>query len=255
MEETKSTSLVQFLDEFVSRFDEAHESFYNRKDEPYRKFHEGPCIYFHQRTIKLYRVHRKREKFSYTQLLNDIRILEYLYATLTAWGMNSLRGGPQLKDFTGFKKALQTPRLIALLEDIKDITLLDVSKKDLNVLKEKMVGIFSLFQREAKMMRTRKILIGSSKTLHHLHPDLFMPIDQVHTIALLKKHMYIPSKFDNFKTWWNIFLCSWYIAKKKGDFSSFTEKMDTSIPKIIDNAIVGYEGLQRIKEHKNKLFI
>lgn len=157
--------------------------------------------------------------------------------------MNSIRGGPQLKDFTDFKKALQTPKLITLLDETRDLTLMDVSKKNINFIKDKMANIYSLFKKEAKIMRTSKMLIGTSKTLHHLHPDLLPPIDKGHTINFLKKFVYIPTNFDNFNTWWKAFLAYLYIAQSIKNFKSYTNQLDTSIPKIIDNAIIGYSSL------------
>ena len=250
VERRKTRAKLKSLDELISSFDEAHRAFYNRKDRSFWYFHEGPCIYFHKKTIETYREHRKGQNFHYQQLLMDIKYLEYHYATLTAWGLNRPGTKLKLKNFQDFVHALRTPELISSFNDIKDFRLEKLSSKNVDFINEKMIKIYSLFGEQAKVTLAGNHLITTSKTLHHLHPDLLPPIDREYTLRLLSKlynETYRPSRHSNdfHRSWWKVFLSFHYVAKKKKDFSSYTEEMDTSIPKIIDNAIIGYSSLDR----------
>jgi hypothetical protein len=234
------------LDYLASRFDEAHKAFYKRKDKSFWYFHEGPCLFFHRRTIERYRELRREQNFSYQRLVSDTKYLEYLYATLTAWGLN--RPGTTLKlvNFDKFAKVLQTSELTSLLDDIKDFKIENVSSDGLTSIQKKMNDIFGLFGEKTKITLAEDHLITTSKVLHHLHPDLLPPIDRRYTLWLLRgleETHYRPLYSNDFNTWWRVFLCFHYVAIKKRDFSSYTERMDTSIPKIIDNALVGYGSL------------
>ena len=244
----KRRTRLKSLDELLSRFDEAHKAFYDRKDRSFWYFHEGPCIYFHKRTIETYREHRKAQNFHYQQLLMDIKYLEYHYATLTAWGLNRPGTKLKLKNFQDFVHALRTPELISSLNEIKDFRLEKLLGKNLDFIKEKVTKIYSLFGEQAKVTLAENHLITTSKTLHHLHPDLLPPIDREYTLRLLGKlydETYRPSRhsIDFHRSWWKVFLSFHYVAQNKKDFSSYTEEMDTSIPKIIDNVIIGYSSL------------
>ena len=75
------------LGDFILRFDDAISSFYEEN----------------------------KPNFSYHLLLKDARFLEYLYATLTAWGLNRFDGGPKLRDFEDFCEMLTNTKLVTLL--------------------------------------------------------------------------------------------------------------------------------------------
>lgn len=154
--------------------------------EAYKKFREwqkneksgwkGPSLYFHQKTIEYIKNKKKERNFSYSSLLNNTKFLEYLYATLATWGLHRM-GGVHIKDFKDFKNEVK--KIISGLEEIKDITL-----KDRKKIKEHEDTIKKIFT-TPKITSAETILVSNSKLLHHLHPDLFMPIDREHVLKYL----------------------------------------------------------------------
>jgi len=89
--------------------------------------------------------------------------------------------------------------------------------------------------------------------LHHLLPDLFPPIDRNYTQSALEcfdDENKLPSKWDTFETFWHILVffrkvvyaeTSKHIRER---WLSNDEKypMNTSIPKVIDNALIAYSN-------------
>jgi len=211
--------------------------------EAYEKFKEwhkesawtGPSLYFHQKTIEYFRNKREEENFSYPTLLKDIKFLEYLYATLATWGLHRM-GGVHMKNFEDFKDEVN--KIGDKLEEIKNINLrnLEAIKENEDLIKE---DIFSSIRVTSSK---NTFIIPSSKLLHHLHPDLFPPIDRKHIL----KYLYCtehPTKEEK-----EIFI---EILKEYSKFyqqnSSLIEEiknryntgMETSITKIFDNIVVG----------------
>jgi len=94
-----------------------------------------------------------------------------------------------------------------------------------------------------KIMATKRRIVGISKTLHFLLPDLVMPIDSTNTMLAF----YGYNRYDNipekeFKTYSNIFKKSYAIAKRLKLTESDVDGLwwSCSVPKLIDNAIFGF---------------
>ena len=204
------------------------------------KNYSGPSIYFHIKAIDKY-----RSVENYDNLLSDDQYIEYIYATLAAWGMHRMTKNVLMKEYKNFKNAIELIRdslvelkeykleTIQSIEDIKNPLLMAFS--DLNV-----------------MERGSKI-VGNSKALHHLLPDLIPPMDRRNTINFfyedpLKKEVSIPKDED--ECFLEILSEYIYITRRlKLTFRDFPDKnsFDTSVPKIIDNAIIGFIQIKRDK--------
>ncbi|ODS39870.1 hypothetical protein BEH94_00110 [Candidatus Altiarchaeales archaeon WOR_SM1_SCG] len=91
------------------------------------------------------------------------------------------------------------------------------------------------------IMASSKKIVGNSKLYHHILPDLIPPIDGGHTLRFFeypndnepKIFIEVIKKFNFIANSVN-----WDDIKQDNNFN-------TSIPKIIDNAIIGY-----VKYHK-----
>jgi hypothetical protein len=92
-------------------------------------------------------------------------------------------------------------------------------------------------------MESKRRIVGVSKTLHFLIPDLVMPIDGKFTML----YFYGYNKYSDdaeieFKAFKDIFVSTVEIASRL----NLTEKdvdgkgWNTSIPKLIDNVIIGF---------------
>lgn len=227
------------LSNFVLNFHRAYENFYQSKAS-YRYFKKGPCIHFHIKAINIWKGHICRKKADYFSLLSDDTYIEAIYATLTAWGMNSLIGGPKLKDYDLFKKNLIS--LSDNLEKIRDFDILTIQEA-----KETIKKIYSHIDPSENV----RDLVAKSKTLHHLHPNIFPPIDNSYTLNLLAKLKdlrYRPNKYSiNLENFWKVLCCFRDIINQigKDKIVQYLGKkvMDTSLTKIVDNAIIGFSDL------------
>lgn len=195
--------------------------------------YSGPSVYFHTKVIEKYRT-----TGHYDNLLSDNQYIEYIYATLSSWGMHRMTKNVLLKEFENFKEVINFNRdgLIELnkykLETIQSI-------KDIEDLLLKVFNNLIVMEKGSK-------IVGTSKALHHLLPDLVPPIDRRNTINFfyedpLKKQVSIPKDED--KCFLEILGEYLEITRKLNlTFRGYLHKniFDTSVPKIIDNAIIGF---------------
>lgn len=84
-------------------------------------------------------------------------------------GDDNIRGGPKLADFQEFRSSIKENR--ALIEELGRVRLGDVDDSKKEEMKAKLVFLF----KNLKVMETGLRLVGVSKTLHHLLPDLAPP--------------------------------------------------------------------------------
>ena len=102
-------------------------------------------------------------------------------------------------------------------------------------------------------MRSSSVTVASSKLLHHLLPDLFPPIDRNFTASALDRfddENKLPGNWDTFETFWRIlaFFRKVVCAKTSGAIrerwmnNDARYPMNTSIPKIVDNALIAYSN-------------
>ncbi len=195
--------------------------------------YSGPSVYFHTRVIEKY-----RNTDNYDKLLSDNQYIEYIYATLTSWGMHRMTKNVLLKEFKEFKKTI----------DLNRDSLIELNKYKLETIQsieDMKKSLLKVFNNLIVMKKGSKI-VGTSKALHHLLPDLVPPIDRRNTINFfyedpLKKQVSIPKDED--KSFFEIL--GEYIDITKNlnlTLRSFPNKnvFDTSVPKIIDNAIIGF---------------
>lgn len=212
MSDDKLTDIVDKFQEYLDYF-KLHHQF------------RGPSIYFHEKVIALCR------QQPLSQLVQSEPFIGYLYAVLTAWGMHRMDRGAQLEDFGKFWDAVKGLSDIAMpLQDRK------LSQLDKNAL-----DCLCYAMEEYTVMKSGKRLVGKSKVRHHLLPDLVPPIDSnvkdffgiknsdetTHLIAQFKDAMKDFKRIHDRINWQTI---------------KYDGPMNTSHPKLIDNAILGYIG-------------
>jgi len=227
--------LAKSKDIFNSHVDE----FYNKE------LYTGPSIYFHKKVIEMI-----NNSKNYQELLENNQFIEYLYASLTSWGLHRMDRKVQLEDFCEFKKSIQKN-----VDSLKNLSIHKLHELDDDT-KEKITPRLSSLFRNLKVMKKGRLLIGNSKTLHHLLPNLILPIDQ-HTLNFFYEEK--KEKLSNIKIYreaggskekqekifLEIFNGSHLISKKLDLKTVYFERKDkeyftTSILKLIDNVIIGY---------------
>ncbi|MEI6144221.1 MAG: hypothetical protein WCP91_01330 [Candidatus Berkelbacteria bacterium] len=210
------------VDNILENVHEFHERFYDGM------IFSGPSLYFHKVALKD------------VNLKDFDRTLESTYAVLTSWGMHRMGSrGSKMNDFDKFKTSI-----ILLRKDIdqaKKMRLENIESIDFSVIER----IF----KNINIMKSETILVGNSKVMAHLLPHLIPPVDRNYTLKYIKGSTSIKNGKDE----------EWQLLKEMlinffnpiaadADFlklaSSWIKKneiysWDTSIPKVIDNLIIG----------------
>jgi BMFP domain-containing protein YqiC len=209
---------------------------YSKKIED--KF-DGPSAYFYKRVINEIRTN------NYTSLFDKNIFFEYLYATLASWGMHRMDKNTRMADFNYFKD-----NIIKNKELFIKLSKEELQKSDLNALKEIILRIFNSLNVMSREDAPK--FVANSKIMHFLLPDLIPPMDKGHILYFFYGQSYknkrgkIVKKYPNIKNnedvyFWEILNQFQIIANKlslgKDDLKN---EWDTSIPKIIDNAIIGF---------------
>ncbi|MEM5879335.1 MAG: hypothetical protein QXU74_02470 [Candidatus Aenigmatarchaeota archaeon] len=222
------------VNKLVKNFNMYVDVFY--KSERDRGFPKS-SFYFHKRVIEIIR------KNGHEKIFKDNKLFDYfseiLYATLATWGMDRMgKRGPRLANFETFKKSLRD--VWPKIEELNlRYSLEKIEENELETVKENLIKLFNSLKN--KIMKTEQQLVGISKTLHHLLPDLVPPIDRKYTLNFFYSSQNSTSK-DEDKKFGEIFEYFYKICKRIGLSSkNLKREWDTSIPKLIDNAIIGFE--------------
>jgi len=218
-------SLIEHFDEYVVVFDQ-------------RNLFTGPSVYFHTKTLELLRRHNKPSE----AILDDL-FFDYLYATLTSWGLHRMGLVPaklaELKDIKESFRKLK--RQISTLEHL-EIT---------NIPEGNIASITSdlwevLANTRVSVSQTK--IVANSKALHHILPELMPPIDREYTLRFFYNHTTLNQgdevAFNEIYPYFHKIAS----ACKDKIMSHIGVGMNTSQTKVIDNAIVGFV----LKELKKK---
>jgi hypothetical protein len=138
-------------------------------DEAHAAYHQaevfgGPSIHFHHRSLQAARA----QDFE--------RCAEHVYAMLASWGMHRMgRGGSKMRDFEEFRFSLHDvwPAAMQLQRQAPD----SLSENDWATLKTIFCGI--------RCMATGTSIVGNSKVMAHLLPNLIAPVDREYTLTFL----------------------------------------------------------------------
>ena len=200
--------------------------FVDKCNETYRSGHD---LAFYRDLIAMH-----REKNNLAVLIDDDNFLIKVYNTLEEWDMN--KRGARMAPFAVLKESISFWK--NYLVELYDYKLYDDIDEELSTINERLEKVFVNLQ---VMESTRKI-VGVSKTLHFLLPDLVMPIDSTYTMpAFYGYNRYSKAPKEEFKTFKEIFEQTVEITNRlqlsPADIDGLQWK--TSVPKLIDNAIIG----------------
>jgi hypothetical protein len=190
-----------------------------RISEINKRYRAGPSLYFYKKAFRFRATSPNIESF----LGCDYNI-EILYATLVSWDMNSR--GAKMKNFDDFKGNITSclPQFIELEEMVKPQS---IDYQKILYLLIKLYRILDLMISDAK-------LVSNSKLLHFLFPTICMPIDRENTL-----NYFYGTQSESEKRYTEITLFTFDIIKNNQNFQQYLDKnWNTSIPKLIDNAII-----------------
>lgn len=166
--------------------------------------------------------------FSYEEKFES-NFIELVYAILWAWNMNSRAA--KLEELPKFKKSIIENR--KYLDSIKNCQL-----KDFSAIRdgESLKGIFENWN----LCKQKAKLVTYSKTLHFFLPDLFVPIDRTYTIQFFKGNGEVGEIGKQYKMFCDFHTQFANFVNAKNLSGYIDSKLNRSIPKIIDNVIIGY---------------
>ena len=199
--------------------------------------------------LSLYRkiIARHRSGVGLDSLLDDSNFHDDIWETLKAWNM--AQRGADLAPLPKLRTSILDHRakLVAVCRyRLDSLTEADANDIVLPILQSLFLGL--------RVMESRRRIVGVSKTLHFLLPDLVMPIDGTYTLP----YFYGYNKYDStpqkeFSTFYNVFKDAHKVAEKL----SLTQMdvdghgWNTAVPKLIDNAIIGlFKDIERSSETK-----
>jgi len=190
----------------------------------------GPSIYFHNKTLEI------RKKYATArETISSDDFFDYLYATLTAWGMHRMgTGNTKLRDIQELKSSFLLQADSIQRYDRLSIT--DINRADVSKISKELWGVLS----QLTVSIAEAQIVANSKALHHLLPSLIPPIDRTYTYNFLyNRNMLTLSEGEAFE---EMYLCFYdiAIANKELIHASIGKNWNTSETKTIDNAIVGY---------------
>lgn len=208
------------VNDLTQNFVKYHDHFYK-----YVGF-TGPSLHFHHRALSAE---------------NDEKI-EMVYAVLTSWGMHRMgRKGAKMNEFSIFGDSIRDCE--SLLVKFKGLKLEDCSEYDFEPLVE-------IFEKLNPMYSEVKI-VGVSKVLAHYLPDIIAPVDRQYTFQFIKqkpKDTTLPGNWGELELLRELHLKLFKPVAENKQFRTQADSWigskeifpwDTSIPKIIDNLIIG----------------
>jgi len=194
----------------------------------------GPSLHFHRRALATRSPDVTKQH------------LEYVYATLASWGMHRMgKGGSKMQNFDVFCKSIAPLR--EKIAEAQGFTLSGMTEHAWNTLRDIFRGI--------NIMASGTSLVGNSKAMHHMTPNVVPPIDRQYTLKYLRGNKNI--KNDLAAEWVLLQgIVSDFFAAVAADRAfaemayAWTEQQerfpwDTSILKVIDNLVIGSQHARK----------
>jgi len=209
------------MDNVKLRFNELKDIIKTKIQTIDQKYRFGPSLYYYQKVIEHRRIANNINDF----LINEKNI-EYLYGALLAWDMNSR--GAKMKYFTDFKNSIVKNKMYFF----------EIENHNTNILNIELgfiLNIIKVLYQNLDIMYTKARLVSTSKLLHFMFPDLMMPMDRRNTLKY-----FFGNETESLKRFLEIFEFSYYFSKENIQWDDIIGKTNwnTTIPKIIDNAII-----------------
>lgn len=187
----------------------------------------NPAIYFHEKALEW-----QRKEF-----LGD-RHLEYVYATLVAWGMNRAGNrGPKMPDYGDF--VLSIDKIRPQLRQWKDYRIETMDDFDFESLMQSHDLVDACFSINASSSNNTKI-VSCSKVMAHLLPNLVCPMDRQYTEAFFDITQHSIDEEREFFTMVMRTLRRFVTRDMNSNVVQPTaqKKFGESYPKIFDNFII-----------------
>ncbi len=191
------------------------------RDCPFTKFGQ---LEYHLETIQ-----RRRELGSARAAIQDRSFQQSLYRTLQAWGIGARAS--ILKPFPDFVDGLS-----ARAADIQDLDGLVIDARNLNA--AHVGATLARLVQTLDIVENKARVVPGSKALHHILPDLVVPIDREYTQRFFE---WPNPRFQNYPESCVVeaFAAFVTIAQATNPIQYMGSGWYSSRTKVIDNAVVG----------------
>lgn len=212
----------QKIHDILRNAEKYHRSYYKNKT------FTGPSLYFHLKALETRKPSGRSDH------------LEYVYAALSSWGMHRMgKSGAKMVEFNNFFSSIQSVK--------KDIA--EAQEYVPYLMNENKFSVLSKIFKSINVMASSTRLIGNSKVMHHMLPNIIPPIDRQYTLMYLKNNKNLSNNLDfEWKTMREIIEFFFIPITCNQEFKSKAEKWmankntfswDTSLLKIVDNLVIG----------------
>jgi hypothetical protein len=215
------------------------ELFFFFVDECNKAYRHGDGLQYYRKIIEYHRQ---------SNTMHVAKIVKQIYETLKKWNMN--QRGAKLAPQDDFEKSLLSSEFKKPFTQLYKYKLTDLYciKNWLHEFTIRLEKPLSLIFYKINVMESKSKIVGIAKTLHFLLPDLIIPIDRKYTMNFFYGHnVYSQNRMREFDLFIRIIMGTLLIAKrldlKEGDVDG--EGWNTSVPKLIDNAIIGVDHFFR----------
>jgi len=203
----------------------------------YLKAFESFCPFnYEQARLHIQTIRLRRKHGNVSSSLRDLRFINNLWKTLRSWGISR---GAELLLLEEFRtKLLENESRISALEDQR----IDDESLSVDETGEKLWELID----EARISTADNPVVSGSKMLHHLLPELMPPIDREYTrpFFMIRGQVFQYNPKEVFLRVWKNFA---FIGRNV-DLDRYVNrgKWNTSITKVMDNAIIGYSKYHNI---------
>jgi len=191
--------------------------------------HDCPFTKHGQLKYHVETIRRRRALGSAKAALEDESFQKSLYRTLQAWGIGSRRS--VLRPFPEYVKALE-----AKVTQIQELDGLAIDQADLDVAKvgRQLAGVVQSLD----IVGNKARVVPGSKALHHVLPELVVPIDREYTQRFFE---WPNPRFQNApeQCFIEAFSAFVRVARATNPEQYVANGWYTSRTKVIDNAVVG----------------
>lgn len=192
---------------------------------------DSPARHFHIATLARVR------SLGLASIFDDNLYFEYLYATLAAWGMDSR--GAKLNGFGSFVRGIRSQR--EPIMNLSGYSLASLTEQSAEAAVRVALDIWQIIP-ALRVSKGRTQLVAGSKTLHHLLPDLVPPIDRRYTLQFFFGRTSITNAKSDFVQVFINYNYIFDIAKDIIEKIAGINPLNSSVTKVIDNAIIAYQA-------------
>lgn len=199
----------------------------------------GPQRYFHIKTIQ------RRDFFCLPSKASDDNLfVEHLYATLSAWGIGAR--GNRLIEFDEFNAQIRQAG--GNLDPLGNKRIEELSQSQVSAVSEtlwEVISNLSIVVRSKDGSPTKAKIVAGSKTIHHLLPDLMPPMDNGYTGEFILGSGIGQRGKGTFIRLFSSFADLSKKLEPKANSLVDRNSFNSSIPKLLDNVIVGSVELSK----------